>query len=99
MTLLTLSHINSRIPTPSTSQESSEEEYSGLWPDPKPGYTRRLISMIRIPIDQINENFDQDAWNKKVYGPDIIVVDMRAVPEGWVLVDGKKLLLGMLADG
>ena len=33
--------------------------------------------MIRIPADEIDENFDEDAWNKKVYGADIIVVDKR----------------------
>ena len=74
--------------SPSPDQESFEEEYSGPWPKPKPGYTRRLIRMIRIPLDEIDEDFDEDAWNKKVYGPDIIVVDMRNVPKGWVLVDG-----------
>ena len=36
--------------SPSPHQESSEEEYSGPWPKPKPGYTRRLIRMIRIPL-------------------------------------------------
>jgi hypothetical protein len=74
--------------SPSPHQESSEEEYSGPWPKPKPGYTRRLIRMIRIPLDEIDEDFDEAAWNKKVYGPDVIVVDMRNVPKGWVLVDG-----------
>jgi hypothetical protein len=44
--------------------------------------------MIRIPLDEIDEDFDEDAWNKKVYGPDVIVVDMVNVPKGWVLVDG-----------
>lgn len=74
--------------SPSPTQESFEEEYYGRYPKPKPGYTRRLIRMIRIPWDEWHENFDEDAWNKKVYGPDIIIVDMRSVPKGWVLVDG-----------
>lgn len=44
--------------------------------------------MICIPADEIDENFDQDAWNKQAYGPDVIVVDMHSVPKGWILVDG-----------
>ena len=68
--------------------ESIEEEYSSPWPKQRLGYTRRLIRIIRIPADEIDENFDEDTWNKKVYGPDIIVVDMLSVPKGWILVDG-----------
>jgi hypothetical protein len=74
--------------SPSPTQESFEEEYYGRYPKPKPGYTRRLIRMVRIPANQWDENFDEDAWNKKVYGPDVIIVDMRSVPKGWILVDG-----------
>src|SRR2546423_10386001 len=74
--------------SPSPTQESSEEEYDGPYPKPKPGYIRRLIRMVRIPADLVDENFDEDAWNKKVYGPDVIIVDMRSVPKGWILVDG-----------
>lgn len=72
----------------SPTQESFDEEYSGLYPKPKPGYTRRLIRMVRVPMFEMDENFDEDAWNKKVYGPDVIIVDMRCVPTGWILVDG-----------
>lgn len=68
-------------------EESFEEEYS-RYPNPKPGYTRRLIRMIRIPADEVDEHFDYDAWRKKVYGPNIVIVDMCSVPKGWVLVDG-----------
>ena len=53
-----------------------------------PGYIRRLIRMVLIPGDQWHENFDEDVWNKKVYGSDVIIVDMRSVPTRWVLVDG-----------
>jgi hypothetical protein len=74
--------------SPSPTRESFEEEYSGRYPKPKPGYTRRLIRMVRIPADEVDENFDEDAWNKKVYGPDVIIVSMRSVPKGWILVDG-----------
>ena len=69
--------------SPSSADESFEEEYYGPYLKPKPGYTRRLIPMIRIPADEIDENFDEVAWNKKVYGADIIVVDKRSVPEGY----------------
>jgi hypothetical protein len=74
--------------SPSQIQESFEEEYSGPYPKPKSGHTRRLIQMVRIPADGVDENFDEDAWNKKVYGPDVIIVDMHSVPKGWILVDG-----------
>jgi hypothetical protein len=43
--------------------------------------------MVLIPADEY-ENIDEDAWNKKVYGPDVIIVDMHSVPKGWILVDG-----------
>jgi len=75
---------------PPGSPESFEEEYLGPWPKPKPGYTRRLIRMVRVPLDEVDEDFDEDAWNKKAYGPDVIVVDIRNVPDGWVLVDGNS---------
>ena len=75
--------------TPS-SETIEEEEYSGPWPKPREGYTRRLIRIIRIPVDEIDENFDEDAWHKQVYGPHVIIVDMRSVPKGWVLVDGNS---------
>jgi hypothetical protein len=55
---------------------------------PPPGYTRRLIPMIGIPADEVDENFDEVAWFKKLYGPDIIVVKTTYVPKEWVLVDG-----------
>ena len=44
--------------------------------------------MVRIPADEVGENFDEDAWNKKVYGPDVIMVDMHSVPKGRILVAG-----------
>jgi len=76
--------------SPSPTQESSDEEYSGIYPKPKPGYTRRLIRMVLIPVSVwAAENFDEDAWLKKVYGPDVIIVDMHSVPKGWILVDGQ----------
>ena len=44
--------------------------------------------MIRVPWEEVDEDFDEDAWNKKACGPDVIVVDIRNVLYGWVLVDG-----------
>jgi hypothetical protein len=77
--------------SPSPNQESIEEDCSNNfdpWPKPKSGYTRRLIRMVHIPLDEIDEDFDEDAWNRKVYGPNVEIVDMRNVPKGWVLVHG-----------
>ena len=51
-------------------------------------YTRRLIPMKYIPAEEIDENFDEQIWFKKLYGPDIIVVSTFGIPEGWILVDG-----------
>ena len=52
---------------------------------------RRLIPMIPIPLAELKEDFDHldhVAWHRKLYGPNIIVVAVTDVPEGWVLVDG-----------
>ena len=43
--------------------------------------------MVRIPLDEIDESFDEDAFNKKTY-PNVEVVDMHNVPKGWILVNG-----------
>ena len=44
--------------------------------------------MNYIPAEEIDENFDEQAWYKKLYGPDIIVVSTYGVPQEWVLVEG-----------
>lgn len=71
-----------RDESPPPIQESFEEEYCGRCPKLKPGYTRRLTRMVRVPLDEMNENFDIDAWHTKVYGPDVIVVDVPSIPKG-----------------
>src|SRR5436190_12346438 len=53
-----------------------------------PSPARKLVPMIPIPIEALKEDFDHSAWHRKLYGPDIIVVDVIEVPKGWVLVDG-----------
>jgi hypothetical protein len=42
--------------------------------------------MIRIPFDEIDDDFDEDAFNKKSY-PNVEIVDMHNVPKGWILVN------------
>jgi len=77
-------------PTPSVEEECSEEEYSNdldPWPKPKPGYTRRLIPMVRISLEEIDDTFDEDAFIKQAY-QNVEIVDMCNVPKGWVLVNG-----------
>jgi len=49
--------------------------------------------MKYIPVDEIDENFDEQVWFKKLYGPDVIVVRTYGLPEGWILVDGDYLIL------
>ena len=74
------------------SDESSELEYEDFspWPKPNPGYTRRLIRRVYISLDELldEETFDEDAWEKTVYGANVIIVDKEAVPKGWILIDG-----------
>jgi hypothetical protein len=75
---------------PPPNQETIEEEYGDgfdTWPKPKEGYTRRLIPVVLVPIDEIGDDFDEDAFNKKSY-PNVEIVDMRNVPKGWILVNG-----------
>ena len=79
-----------RDESPTPNQESVEEEYSDdidPWPKPKPGYTRRLIPTVRVSLEEIDNNFDEDAFIKKVYR-NVEIVDMHNVPKGWVLVNG-----------
>lgn len=56
-----------------------------------PEYTRKLIPMIGIPADEVDENFDEAAWFKKLY-PNVIVLQTVGVPRGWVLVAGALLI-------
>lgn len=85
-----------RDETPTQNEESDEEEYyDGPWPKPKEGYTRRLIPMVRVPLDEIDDDFDEDAFNKKSY-PNAEVVDMHNVPKGWILVNGIPSLIHVL---
>jgi hypothetical protein len=39
--------------------------------------------MKGIPEDEIDENFDEETWFKKLYDPDINIVFDFIVPEGW----------------
>ena len=72
----------------------SSEPTSPLASNPNPPvYTTRLIRKIAIPADEVDENFDENEWYRKVYGPDIIVITHKGVPNGWVLVDGNSLPL------
>ena len=43
--------------------------------------------MVRVSLEEINDNFDEDAFIKKVYR-NVEIVDMRNVPKGWVLING-----------
>jgi len=54
------------------------------------GYTRQLIRRVYISLDELldEETFDEDAWEKKVYSPNVIIVDNEVVPKVWILIDG-----------
>ena len=51
-------------------------------------YTCHLVPQYYIGLEEIDENFDQVAWQKRVYGPDVIIVTDSVVPDGWILIDG-----------
>lgn len=53
-----------------------------------PFHTRRLIPMKYIPAEEVDESLDEQAWSKKLHGPDIIVVSTFGLPHGWILVEG-----------
>jgi len=46
--------------------------------------------MIYLPIDEVSEDLDINAWRRKMYGPHIKILAVGGpdIPEGWVLVDG-----------
>ena len=77
------------MPTSSSARESETQS-----PRVKePVYTRKLIPRIYVDPFELDEDFDIKEWYKKVYGPDIIVIGHKEVPDGWIMVDGKSLTL------
>ena len=62
----------------------------------EPVYTRKLIPRVYIDPWEIDKNFDEEAWDKKAYGPDVIIVQKTEVPDGWIMVDGKPSLFPSL---
>ena len=73
------------------SHEASETE------SPKPSsrqYTQRLIRRKYIPLDEIDDNFNEQEWMKKLYGEDVRIVNsVDEVPERWILIEGRPLPL------
>jgi len=75
-------------------KESTEEESTEDYVDDDPwypyrdGYTRKVIRRKYMSWDDYDENFDENAWHKKAYGENVIVLDTHGVPDGWILVDG-----------
>jgi len=53
----------------------------------KPVYTRRCVPRLYPDVMELDETFDEGAWEKKAYGPDVIIVARTEVPNGWILVD------------
>lgn len=51
-------------------------------------YTRRLVKIIPVSMEDMDENFDEDDWIKGCCGPDIKIVAKHGIPHGWVLIDG-----------
>ena len=51
-------------------------------------YTRRLVKIIPVSIEDIDEDFDEDEFIKGCYGSDIEIVSKHGIPPGWILVDG-----------
>jgi hypothetical protein len=51
-------------------------------------YTRRLVKIIPVWIEDMDEDFDEDEWIKGCYGSDIKIVSKHGIPHGWILIDG-----------
>jgi len=86
---------NSFVPTDSEaarlnkhdSTESKDDSSAQLT---TPKYARRLIPRKYIPMDEIDEDFNEEEWMKKAYGEGVRFVDLldEQIPEGWILIDG-----------
>jgi len=68
-------------------KESPEYVDDDPWYPYRDGYTRKVIRRKYISWDEYDENFDENAWHKKAYGENVIVLDTHGVPKGWILVD------------
>ena len=46
-------------------------------------------------MDEIDENFNKEEWMTKLYGEGVrfIDIDDEIIPEGWVLIEGKSLIV------
>lgn len=71
---------------------SKDPQAAKLTPESKPTapkYTQRLIPKKYIPLDAIDENFNEDEWMKNLYGEDVRIVDsLDELPDGWILIEG-----------
>jgi hypothetical protein len=95
MTTLALLGLNPHLFQLTDQQESNIISETSLEPIAKssdntkrPVYTRWLVPTKYVPIDELSDDFDVQAWFQKFYGPDIVVVSTCGVPDGWVLIDG-----------
>ena len=66
------------------------QHHANIWPELVAEIEKSGIAQITIfekdpMLVLYSEIYDEDAWNKKVYGPDVIVVDIRNVPKGGFL--------------
>jgi len=74
-----------------TSSSAISPSQAGTNNDPqdngRPKYTRRLVHRILAEPDD-TEADDQQAWNKKVYGPEVIIIGHKGAPPGWIMIAG-----------
>ena len=68
--------------SPSRAGTNSDQQNNG-----RPKYTRRLVRRILAEPDDTDAD-DQQEWNKKVYGPEVIVIGHKGVPPGWIMIAG-----------
>ena len=83
--------------TPTERKDDSKRD-SPPQSEPQPEgrrYYQRLIPRRYIPMDEIDENFNKEEWMIKLYGEGVrfIDIDDEIIPSGWVLIEGKSLIV------
>jgi hypothetical protein len=76
-------------------QDSTESKDDSAAQPTACAYYRRLIPRKYIPMDEVDENFNEEEWMKKSYGKDVRFADLldEEIPESWILIDGTLLSL------
>ena len=86
-------------PSPTSNAESKIPDLAHLQNSPcapdqstnvLPPMQRLIPRILAQPGDVYND--DEQAWYRKKYGREIVLIGAIAVPKGWILVEGIKQL-------